>query len=318
MIDGCRCVGCGTRIMSTMKVQFLRISNCGENHRYDTISGFHSSFSSKLSSSSCRMYCGECFVNDQESTFEIWSNQQRVTRRQRMKRHANNWWNSSCQSSINTSTILVVNRTTEKRFGGRNSFWSFCLRQVDTWAIIWEIFFCSSNWSIRSTYFFKWCCCLICWINRFGTWVWQYWSISTKEKDGIFIVDISPKWLSGKCSIFYRSRSLICLTFSDFQIREANALPIAHTYTVMCVLPINLFNQVRIDRYGSSWRRSRWFSLANIHVSLVLVCHCHSMHCVRFAHLDLSIILSTRWIPTRTYESSSERLRTTVAIQRPL
>ena len=34
--------------------------------------------------------------------------------------------------------------------------------------------------------------------------------------------------------------------FSDFQIREANALPIAHTYTVMCVLPINLFNQVNI------------------------------------------------------------------------
>jgi hypothetical protein len=34
------------------------------------------------------------------------------------------------------------------------------------------------------------------------------------------------------------------LSFSDFQIREANALPIAHTYTVMCVLPINLFNQV--------------------------------------------------------------------------
>lgn len=34
--------------------------------------------------------------------------------------------------------------------------------------------------------------------------------------------------------------------FSDFQIREANALPIAHTYTVMCVLPINLFNQVKL------------------------------------------------------------------------
>lgn len=35
---------------------------------------------------------------------------------------------------------------------------------------------------------------------------------------------------------------------SDFQIREANALPIAHTYTVMCVLPINLFNQVIVHR----------------------------------------------------------------------
>lgn len=34
---------------------------------------------------------------------------------------------------------------------------------------------------------------------------------------------------------------------SDFQIREANALPIAHTYTVMCVLPINLFNQVELN-----------------------------------------------------------------------
>ncbi|CAF0852886.1 unnamed protein product [Adineta ricciae] len=33
------------------------------------------------------------------------------------------------------------------------------------------------------------------------------------------------------------------VTLCDFQIREANALPIAHTYTVMCVLPINLFNQ---------------------------------------------------------------------------
>lgn len=37
------------------------------------------------------------------------------------------------------------------------------------------------------------------------------------------------------------------LYYSDFQIREANALPIAHTYTVMCVLPINLFNQVTLD-----------------------------------------------------------------------
>jgi hypothetical protein len=34
------------------------------------------------------------------------------------------------------------------------------------------------------------------------------------------------------------------LFLSDFEIREPNALPIAHTYTVMCVLPINLFNQV--------------------------------------------------------------------------
>jgi hypothetical protein len=39
---------------------------------------------------------------------------------------------------------------------------------------------------------------------------------------------------------FYRN----FLYLSDFQIREANALPIAHTYTVMCVLPVNLFNQV--------------------------------------------------------------------------
>ena len=41
----------------------------------------------------------------------------------------------------------------------------------------------------------------------------------------------------------------ICISIcnSDFQIREANALPIAHTYTVMCVLPINLFNQVSFD-----------------------------------------------------------------------
>jgi hypothetical protein len=41
---------------------------------------------------------------------------------------------------------------------------------------------------------------------------------------------------------------IICsFALSDFQIREANALPIAHTYTVMCVLPINLFNQVRLN-----------------------------------------------------------------------
>jgi hypothetical protein len=44
-----------------------------------------------------------------------------------------------------------------------------------------------------------------------------------------------------------RKSSLFFFSFlSDFQIREANALPIAHTYTVMCVLPINLFNQVLI------------------------------------------------------------------------
>jgi len=43
--------------------------------------------------------------------------------------------------------------------------------------------------------------------------------------------------------MFFFDRSF--LLFSDFQIREANALPIAHTYTVMCVLPINLFNQVK-------------------------------------------------------------------------
>ncbi|CAF0991758.1 unnamed protein product [Rotaria magnacalcarata] len=41
----------------------------------------------------------------------------------------------------------------------------------------------------------------------------------------------------------YQSRYFPKVTLCDFQIREANALPIAHTYTVMCVLPINLFNQ---------------------------------------------------------------------------
>jgi hypothetical protein len=46
---------------------------------------------------------------------------------------------------------------------------------------------------------------------------------------------------------------IICsFALSDFQIREANALPIAHTYTVMCVLPINLFNQVRLNLKYSS------------------------------------------------------------------
>ncbi|CAF3331295.1 unnamed protein product [Rotaria socialis] len=41
----------------------------------------------------------------------------------------------------------------------------------------------------------------------------------------------------------FTSRYFPKVTLCDFQIREANALPIAHTYTVMCVLPINLFNQ---------------------------------------------------------------------------
>ncbi|CAF3413793.1 unnamed protein product [Rotaria sp. Silwood1] len=41
----------------------------------------------------------------------------------------------------------------------------------------------------------------------------------------------------------YQSRYFPKVTLCDFQIREANALPIAHTYTVMCVLPVNLFNQ---------------------------------------------------------------------------
>ncbi|CAF3234642.1 unnamed protein product [Rotaria socialis] len=41
----------------------------------------------------------------------------------------------------------------------------------------------------------------------------------------------------------YQSRHFPKVTLCDFQIREANTLPIAHTYTVMCVLPINLFNQ---------------------------------------------------------------------------
>ncbi|CAF0782868.1 unnamed protein product [Adineta ricciae] len=41
----------------------------------------------------------------------------------------------------------------------------------------------------------------------------------------------------------YQSRYFPKVTLCDFQIREANSMPIAHTYTVMCVLPINLFNQ---------------------------------------------------------------------------
>ncbi|CAF0883770.1 unnamed protein product [Rotaria sordida] len=41
----------------------------------------------------------------------------------------------------------------------------------------------------------------------------------------------------------YQSRYFPKVTLCDFQIREPNALPIAHTYTVMCVLPVNLFNQ---------------------------------------------------------------------------
>lgn len=45
--------------------------------------------------------------------------------------------------------------------------------------------------------------------------------------------------------------------FSDFQIREANALPIAHTYTVMCVLPINLFNQVNSSRNFNVKKRNK-------------------------------------------------------------
>lgn len=44
---------------------------------------------------------------------------------------------------------------------------------------------------------------------------------------------------------FFLIKILLFFPSSDFQIREANALPLAHTYTVMCVLPINLFNQVR-------------------------------------------------------------------------
>ena len=49
-----------------------------------------------------------------------------------------------------------------------------------------------------------------------------------------------------------RKGLIFSLFSSDFQIREANALPIAHTYTVMCVLPINLFNQVNTFSYD--WR----------------------------------------------------------------
>ncbi|CAF1001131.1 unnamed protein product [Adineta steineri] len=41
----------------------------------------------------------------------------------------------------------------------------------------------------------------------------------------------------------YQSRYFPKVTLCDFQIREPNSLSIAHTYTVMCVLPINLFNQ---------------------------------------------------------------------------
>jgi hypothetical protein len=61
-----------------------------------------------------------------------------------------------------------------------------------------------------------------------------------------------------KVTLWYRNTPRVLLRFasmrlsslSDFQIREANALPIAHTYTVMCVLPINLFNQVNPSSTG--------------------------------------------------------------------
>jgi hypothetical protein len=64
------------------------------------------------------------------------------------------------------------------------------------------------------------------------------------------------------------------LSFSDFQIREANALPIAHTYTVMCVLPINLFNQVGdcLEKFVGLLKE---ILLANIYISMVLACFCY-------------------------------------------
>jgi hypothetical protein len=71
----------------------------------------------------------------------------------------------------------------------------------------------------------------------------------------------------------YDERKLL-FSLSDFQIREANALPIAHTYTVMCVLPINLFNQVLIVM--SIYLACLFYlSIANIYIFMVLVHHCY-------------------------------------------
>lgn len=73
---------------------------------------------------------------------------------------------------------------------------------------------------------------------------------------------------------------ILIVVSSDFQIREPNALPLTHTYTVMCVLPINLFNQVGEHRSEDKFPHLIEFLLANIYFTVVLVCHCHRLHCL--------------------------------------
>jgi len=135
-----------------------------------------------------------------------------------------------------------------------------------------------------------------------------------KVEVGTIQVDIFLKWLSGKLISTHRYISFFfCLPISDFEIREANALKISHTYTVMCVLPVNLFNQVR-ERKNKTMNLDFFLILANFYISLVLVCYCHHFDNLWSVHLDISTILSMWIASSQSFTSYGSRISSKVAV----